>query len=76
VRSWKEWMAIFLPAPGTDITADEMKTTNEEYLARVREMIRDKNIKTETLDVSKWWINEIFAEYYSDAIRKTPLLPR
>jgi 2-polyprenyl-6-methoxyphenol hydroxylase-like FAD-dependent oxidoreductase len=66
VRPWNEWMFIFLPAPGADVRADEMEATHDEYLARVREMIGDEHVQPEILDVSKWWINEIVAEYYSD----------
>lgn len=66
VRPWKQWMFIFLPAPGEDVTLDKMSASNEEYLARVNEMIGDSSVKAEILDVSKWWINEIVAEYYSD----------
>ena len=66
VRVWDEWMFIFLPAPGADLTADAMDASDEEYLARVREFIGDDSINVELLHVSKWWINEVVAEYYSD----------
>lgn len=66
VRPWKEWMFIFLPSPGVDVTLEQMNATDEEYLVRVNEMIGDPSVKAEILDVSKWWINEIVAEYYSD----------
>jgi 2-polyprenyl-6-methoxyphenol hydroxylase-like FAD-dependent oxidoreductase len=66
VRPWNEWMFIFLPAPGQDLTADAMDASHEEYLARVRSFIGDDSVKVELLHASKWWINEIVAEYYSD----------
>ncbi|KAJ9131364.1 Phenol 2-monooxygenase [Pleurostoma richardsiae] len=66
VRPWYEWMFIFLPAPGADVTLKDMEATDEEYLARVKEMIGDDSVDVEILNVSKWWINEIVAEYYSD----------
>ncbi|KAH6842198.1 FAD binding domain-containing protein [Chaetomium sp. MPI-CAGE-AT-0009] len=66
VRPWNEWMFIFLPAPGADLAADAMDATDEEYLARVKEFIGDDSVKVELLHASKWWINEIVAEYYSD----------
>ncbi|KAL1619934.1 hypothetical protein SLS56_009901 [Neofusicoccum ribis] len=61
VRAWDEWMFIMLPDPacGTDVDA-----TKEEYLSRVRELIGD-DTPCEVLDVSKWYINEIYAEQYS-----------
>lgn len=66
VRPWKEWMFIMLPTPGVDVTIDAMNASEEEYLARVKEFIGDDSVEVEILDVSKWWINEIVAEYYSD----------
>ncbi|AEO64796.1 51083f41-8a33-4bd5-ba32-db8dc417c4e2 [Thermothielavioides terrestris] len=66
VRPWTEWMFIFLPAPGADLTADDMDASDEEYLARVRELIGDESVKVELLHVGKWAINETVAEYYSD----------
>jgi 2-polyprenyl-6-methoxyphenol hydroxylase-like FAD-dependent oxidoreductase len=66
VRPWNEWMFIFLPTPGANVTADDMLASNEEYLARARDVIGDDSVDIEILDVSKWWINETVAEYYSD----------
>ncbi|KAK4152517.1 phenol 2-monooxygenase [Chaetomidium leptoderma] len=66
VRPWDEWMFIFLPPPGADVKADDMVASHEEYIARAKDMIGDHSVDVEILDVSKWWINETVAEYYSD----------
>ncbi|KAK3386868.1 FAD binding domain-containing protein [Podospora didyma] len=66
VRPWNEWMFIFLPAPGADVKADDMMASEEEYVSRAKEIIGDDSVAVEILDVSKWWINETVAEYYSD----------
>lgn len=66
VRPWTEWMFIILPDPRADVTAEGMEASEEEYLARIKDFIGDDSIKVEILDVSKWWINEIVAEYYTD----------
>ncbi|KAK0708638.1 FAD binding domain-containing protein [Lasiosphaeris hirsuta] len=66
VRPWTEWMFIYLPAPGADLTAEAMDATEEEYVTQVKLAIGDDSVKVELLDVSKWWINEVVAEYYSD----------
>ena len=66
VRPWDEWMFIFLPPPGADVKADDMLASEEAYVARVKEMIGDDSVAVKILDVSKWWINETVAEYYSD----------
>lgn len=65
VRPWDEWMFIFLPRPGADGHAPEMDATQDEYLARVKEVIGDASIEPEIIDVSKWWIREVVAERYS-----------
>ncbi|KAK4120135.1 hypothetical protein N657DRAFT_649485 [Parathielavia appendiculata] len=66
VRPWNEWMFIFLAAPGHDLKAEDMDASHDEYLARVKELIGDDSVKVELLHASKWWINEVVAEYYSD----------
>lgn len=66
VRPWKEWMFICLPVPGADVSVDQFSPTEEECIVRVKEIIGDDSVKVGIKDVSKWWINEIVAEYYSD----------
>jgi 2-polyprenyl-6-methoxyphenol hydroxylase-like FAD-dependent oxidoreductase len=65
VKPWDEWMFIFLPSPGADLTAEDMIVSTDQYLARAKEIIGDDS-HVEILDVSKWVINETIAEYYSD----------
>ncbi|KAI1856387.1 hypothetical protein JX265_011634 [Neoarthrinium moseri] len=62
VKPWHEWMFILLPDPKADLT---MRPTNADYEKRVREIIGD-DTPTEILGVSRWYINEIVAERYSD----------
>jgi hypothetical protein len=57
------WIFILLPASGTGV---DFEASNEDYLKRVKEMVGDDSIPVEILGVSKWFINEIVAEYYSD----------
>lgn len=66
VRPWTEWMFIFLPHPGSGVTAKDVDAPHEEYMARIKEMIGDDSVEPEILDVSKWKINEIVAERYND----------
>lgn len=61
VKPWHEWMFILFPTREYDIHATPPK---EEYLKRVRDFIGD-GTPTEILDVSKWYVNEIVAERYS-----------
>lgn len=63
------WMFILLPFPGSVL---DFEPTRAEYLSRVREMIDDDSIPAEILDVSRWNINEIIAERYSDGNMHVP----
>jgi hypothetical protein len=56
-------MFILLPAPGTAL---DFHATDEEYLNQCKKIFGDDSIPVEILGVSKWFINEIVAEYYSD----------
>ncbi|KAL2855264.1 FAD binding domain-containing protein [Aspergillus pseudodeflectus] len=62
VKPWNEWMFILLPTRDCDISIEPSK---DEYLQRVREFIGDET-PAEILDISKWFINEIVAEKYSE----------
>ena len=62
VKPWDEWMFILFPARDADIN---IQPSEEEYLQRVHEMIGD-DTPAEILNVSKWFINEIVAERYSE----------
>lgn len=66
VKPWKEWMFIMMPLPGADLSIDQFSPTKDECIPRVKELIGDDSVDVEILDISKWWINEIVAQYYSD----------
>jgi hypothetical protein len=57
------WIFILIPAPNAGVT---FETTDEEYLKRVKEFVGDDSIPVEIMSVSRWFINETVAEYYSD----------
>lgn len=61
VKPWNEWMFILFPTQDYDVHATP---SNEEYLKRIRELIGD-DTPAEIIDVSKWFVNEIVAEKYS-----------
>ena len=76
VKPWTEWVIIMLAAPGiTEITA-----TQAEIKARVEELIGDDTVEVKVKRVSKWVINECYAERYSkgnvfclgDAVHRHP----
>ncbi|KAG9234564.1 FAD binding domain-containing protein [Amylocarpus encephaloides] len=63
VKPWNEWMFILFPAPGAGV---DFAPSDEEYLKCVKKMVGDDSLPLEILGISKWFINEIVAEYYSD----------
>jgi hypothetical protein len=60
---FSRWMFILFPDQGA---GTEFNPTQDEYLKCVKDMIGDDSLDVEILGVSKWFINEIVAEYYSD----------
>jgi hypothetical protein len=56
-------MFILLPAPGAGV---DFSPTHEEYLDCVKKMVGDDSLPVKILGISKWFVNEIVAEYYSD----------
>lgn len=59
----RRWMFILFPKPGA---GTDFSLSHEEYLNCVKTAVGDDNIPVEILGVSKWFINEIVAEHYSD----------
>ncbi|EME50257.1 hypothetical protein DOTSEDRAFT_41381 [Dothistroma septosporum NZE10] len=64
VKPWHEWMFIMFPEPGFEDF--KIRLEEGEVLKRVREMIGDDGIDIKIKAISKWYINEIVAERYSD----------
>jgi 2-polyprenyl-6-methoxyphenol hydroxylase-like FAD-dependent oxidoreductase len=64
VKAWNQWMFVVLPQPGYD----DFHTipSHGEIEPRLRQWIGDDSLPLEILSVSKWLINEIVAERYSD----------
>ena len=56
-------MFILFPAPGAGV---DFSPTPEEYRDCIKNIVGDDSVPIEILSVSKWFINEIVAEYYSD----------
>lgn len=64
VKAWNQWMFIVFCEPGFEDFS--VRPSHDEYMSRIREFIGDDTIEPKILDVSKWYINEIVAERYSD----------
>ncbi|KAJ5279269.1 hypothetical protein N7478_004641 [Penicillium angulare] len=63
VKPWDEWLFIVLPERGKEL---DFEPTNEQWLGRMKEFIGDDSIDTEILGVSKWRINDVVAETFSN----------
>ncbi|KAL4812579.1 FAD binding domain-containing protein [Aspergillus spinulosporus] len=63
VKPWDEWMFILFPT--RDYDPASASPSKEEYLQRIKELIGDET-PAKILNISKWYINEIVAETYSD----------
>jgi hypothetical protein len=55
-------MFILFHQPGDGV---DFQASDEDYLNRVKEIVGDGSIPVEILGVSKWFISETVAEYYS-----------
>ncbi len=55
-------MFIFFPRPGYEWK----DPTHEQWTQRCKEIVGRDDIPLKILDISRWNINEIIAEYYSD----------
>jgi len=64
VKPWNEWMFIVFPDPTADMS--KQNPSMDEYLTRCKEWIGDDSIPAEIINVSKWYINEMVAELYTD----------
>jgi 2-polyprenyl-6-methoxyphenol hydroxylase-like FAD-dependent oxidoreductase len=63
VRPWHEWMFICFPKPD----AEFKEPTTEQWEKKCRQMVgQGDDFPLKILDVSRWYINEIVAEHYSD----------
>jgi hypothetical protein len=56
-------MFIMFPKPGTGVN---FNPSHEEYLQACKNVVGDDSLPLEIIGISKWFINEIVAEYYSD----------
>ncbi len=77
VREVDQWLVIFLPVAGYKIGTQPAK---DEWIKRINQFVGDESVKVEILDISKWQINEIYANQYSkgrvfclgDAVHRHP----
>ncbi|KAK5061390.1 hypothetical protein LTR84_007932 [Exophiala bonariae] len=77
VKPWDEWVFIMFPAPGYQAN---VPPTREQWEKRISQIIGDATVEIKILDVSKWLVNNIWAEKYAmgnvfclgDAVHRHP----
>lgn len=62
VKPWSEWMFILFPTQDFDAS---IAVSDEAYKRRIKEFIGD-DTSVEILSVSKWYVNDVVAERYSE----------
>jgi len=79
VKPWSEWIVILFQKPGWKPPYDGWMPSKEQYTQRVREVV-GLDIPFEITGVSKWYVNELWAEQYQrgqiicggDAVHRHP----
>ncbi|KIW37179.1 uncharacterized protein PV06_10798 [Exophiala oligosperma] len=77
VKPWHEWVFIMFPVPGYKA---DIPPTQEHWMKRIKQIIGDDSVDVEILNVSKWLVNNIWAEKYAkgnvfclgDAVHRHP----
>lgn len=77
VKPWDEWVFIMFPIPGYK---PEVPPTHEQWMKRIWQIIGDETVDIEIINVSKWLVNNIWAEKYAkghvfclgDAVHRHP----
>ncbi len=62
VKPWTQWLVALMVPP----TVDAPDPSVEEIETRLRELVGVPDIAIKILSVSKWWVNDVVAQYYSD----------
>ncbi|WPG99099.1 Hypothetical protein R9X50_00190800 [Acrodontium crateriforme] len=77
VKPYDEWVCVFVPHPSTRL---EEKPSEETCKEAVKRVIGDENVAVEVLDISRWNVNDVVADKYSqdnvfclgDAVHRHP----
>jgi hypothetical protein len=66
VKPWSEWIMILFQKPGWKPPHDGWLPSEEQYVQRVRELIGDDSVPFKVTGVSKWLVNEVYADKYQE----------
>lgn len=76
IKPWTEWICGW----GFDVNAGEPDSSPEVLLPKIRALLGDDEVEIEILNVSSWYVNQVFATHYSsgrvlcggDAVHRHP----
>ena len=57
---------MFILFPKPDKGAADLQVSDAEYVDAVKDFVGDPSVPVELISISKWYVNEIIAEYYAD----------
>jgi 2-polyprenyl-6-methoxyphenol hydroxylase-like FAD-dependent oxidoreductase len=80
VKPWSEWIMILFQKPGWKPPHEGWLPSKELYEKRVKDLIGDDSIPFKVTGVSKWLVNEVYADEYQrgriicggDAVHRHP----
>ena len=61
IKPWNDWVISLFPSP----TYTKLEATEEQIMARIKELIGDDSIEIKVKGISIWDFDEVYAEYYS-----------
>lgn len=66
VKPWSEWIMILFQKPGWKPPHDGWLPSQAEYEKRVQDLIGNDSIPFKVTGVSKWLVNEVWADKYQE----------
>lgn len=61
IRPFNDWVISLFPHP----TYTKLEATEEQILARMRELVGDEDVEYKVKEISVWNFDEVYAKYYS-----------
>ncbi|USP77339.1 hypothetical protein yc1106_04613 [Curvularia clavata] len=61
IKPWNDWVISLFPHP----TYKKLEATDEQILARMKELVGDDSIEYKVKEISTWSFDEVYAKHYS-----------
>jgi len=66
VKPWSEWIMILFQKPGWKPPHEGWLPSQAQYEKRVKDLIGDDSVPFKVTGVSKWLVNEVWADKYQE----------